>query len=64
MQQIFTWMLNDGTVDKTVVKTFYTQALGIFRNAPVAIQPLSAVAQCKRQSALPPYPRHYAGMAH
>ncbi|WP_395826117.1 GspE/PulE family protein [Collimonas sp.] len=55
LQQVFTWLLNDGTVDKAEVKTFYTQALGIFRNAPVAIHPLTAVAQCKRQSALPPH---------
>nr|WP_211473568.1 GspE/PulE family protein [Collimonas humicola] len=55
LQQIFTWLLNDGTVDKNEVKAFYTQAQGIFRNAAIAIHPLSAVAQCKRQSALPPH---------
>ncbi|AIY41198.1 Type II secretory pathway [Collimonas arenae] len=55
LQQIFTWLLNDGTVDRNEVKAFYTQAQGIFRNAPVAIHPLSAVAQCKRNSMLPPH---------
>ncbi|WP_370446395.1 GspE/PulE family protein [Glaciimonas sp. PCH181] len=51
LQQIFTWMLADGTVSKDDVKDFFTQAQGIFRNASVAIHPLSAVAQCKRQTA-------------
>ncbi|MGS0743334.1 GspE/PulE family protein [Glaciimonas sp. GG7] len=50
LQQIFTWMLADGTTTKEEVNLFYTQALGIFRNASVAIHPLSAVALCKRQS--------------
>ncbi|MQQ99730.1 GspE/PulE family protein [Glaciimonas soli] len=48
LQQIFTWMLADGMVDKESVKTFYTQAMGILRNAPIAIHPLVAVVQCKR----------------
>ncbi|MFC5473980.1 GspE/PulE family protein [Paraherbaspirillum soli] len=55
LQQIFTWLLTDGTVDKAEVKAFYTQALGIFRNASIAIHPLTAIAQCKRQSAQPPH---------
>lgn len=55
LQQIFTWMLADGTVAKDDVKDFYTQAQGIFRNASIAIHPLSAVAQCKRQTAQTPH---------
>jgi len=54
LQQIFTWLLADGTVTKDDVKDFYTQAQGIFRNASIAIHPLSAVAQCKRQTAQTP----------
>ncbi len=50
LQQIFTWMLADGMVDKESVKTFYTQAMGILRNAPIAIHPLVAVVQCKRHT--------------
>ncbi|MEB0010255.1 GspE/PulE family protein [Glaciimonas sp. Gout2] len=51
LQQIFTWLLADGTVIKEEVKDFFTQAQGIFRNASIAIHPLSAVAQCKRLTA-------------
>ena len=54
LQQIFTWLLADGTVIKEEVKDFYAQAQGIFRNASIAIHPLSAVAQCKRLTAQVP----------
>jgi general secretion pathway protein E len=55
LQQIFTWLLADGVVDKASVKTLYNQAQGIHKNAAVAMHPLTAVAQCKMQSAFPPH---------
>jgi len=54
LQQIFTWLLADGVVEKTNVKKFFTQAQGILRNATISTHPLIAVAQCKMLSALPP----------
>ena len=55
LQQIFTWLLADGVVEKAEVKKHFTQAQGIFRNATIAMHPLTAVAQCKLQSAFPPH---------
>jgi general secretion pathway protein E len=47
LQQIFTWLLADGIVEKAEVKAQYTHAQGILRNTPGAMHPLSAVAHCK-----------------
>ena len=55
LQQIFTWLMNDGVVEKADVKTRYTQAEVIHKNAPIAMHPLVAVAQCKLLSAWPPH---------
>src|SRR6266849_2156217 len=55
LQQIFTWLLADGVVNKPEVKAHYTQAQAIYKNAPIAMHPLSAVAQCKLHSAWPPH---------
>ncbi len=54
LQQIFTWLLADGIVDKTSVKAHFTQAQGIQKNAAGSMHPLTAVAQCKLVSLLPP----------
>jgi general secretion pathway protein E len=54
LQQIFTWLLADGIVDKDKVKSCYTQAQVILKNSTAAIHPLTAVAQCKLLSAWPP----------
>ncbi|MEC5217884.1 general secretion pathway protein E [Actimicrobium sp. GrIS 1.19] len=54
LQQIFTWLLADGMVPKDEVKTCYTAALGIMRNAPLTMHPLTAVAQSKLVSAIAP----------
>ncbi|KAF3999297.1 GspE/PulE family protein [Glaciimonas immobilis] len=54
LQQIFTWLVADGTVLRDDAKDFYAQAQSIFRNATIAIHPLSAVAQCKRLTAQTP----------
>ncbi len=54
LQQIFTWLLADGIVEKGKVKACYTQAQVILKNSTGAIHPLTAVAQCKLLSAWPP----------
>ena len=51
LQQIFTWLLADGVVEKAEVKAHYAQAQGILRNTPGSMHPLSAVAHCKLTSA-------------
>ena len=55
MQQIFTWLLADGLVEKPNVKKNYAQAQAIFKNATGWMHPLTAVAQCRLQSAFPPH---------
>ena len=54
LQQIFTWLLADGIVDKADVKAQFAQAQSILKNAVGSMHPLSAVAQCKLMSKLPP----------
>jgi general secretion pathway protein E len=54
LQQIFTWLLADGIVDKANAKQQYTQASAILNNATTPMHPLVAVAQCKLQSAHAP----------
>ncbi len=55
LHQIFTWLLADGIVTKPDVKAQYAQAQAILKNAVGSMHPLSAVAQCKLLSALPPH---------
>ncbi|WP_293779510.1 GspE/PulE family protein [uncultured Oxalicibacterium sp.] len=55
LQTLFSWLLADGVVAKDDVKKLYTQAQGIFKNASIAMHPLTAIAQCKLTSAAPPY---------
>jgi general secretion pathway protein E len=55
LHQIFSWLLADEIVDKANAKTAYNQAQGLLRNATMSTHPLSAVAQCKLQSMLPPH---------
>jgi general secretion pathway protein E len=55
MQQIFTWLVGDGVVERTNAKKLYAQAQAIHKNAAVHMHPLVAVAQCKLQSAFPPH---------
>ncbi|HWU98213.1 MAG TPA: GspE/PulE family protein [Oxalicibacterium sp.] len=54
LQQIFSWLLADGILAKDDVKSFYTQAQAIYKNAPAAMHPLVAVAQCKLVSITEP----------
>ncbi|MRV71311.1 type II/IV secretion system protein [Duganella sp. FT92W] len=55
LQQIFTWLLADGLVDKAHVKAHFAQAQGILRNTVGAMHPLCAVAHCKLVSTAPPH---------
>ncbi|VXC63731.1 Type II secretion system protein E [Massilia sp. 9I] len=55
LQSIFSWLLADGIVTKEHVKAHFTQAQGILKNAAGSMHPLTAVAQCKLVSALPPH---------
>ena len=55
LQQVFSWLLADGIIDKADVKPYYNQAQGLMRNATVAMHPLTAVAQCKLHSTAGPH---------
>jgi len=55
LQQIFSWLLADGMVEKAHVKAHFTQAQGILRNTAGSMHPLSAVAHCKLVSTRPPH---------
>ncbi|RJG14551.1 GspE/PulE family protein [Massilia cavernae] len=55
LQTIFSWLLADGIVEKANVKTNFTQAQAILKNAVGSMHPLSAAAQCKLISAQPPH---------
>jgi len=55
LQSIFSWLLADGIVSKDSVKAHFAQAQGILKNAPGTMHPLTAVAQCKLVSNLPPH---------
>ena len=55
LQSIFSWLLADGIVTKDNVKALFAQAQGILKNAAGSMHPLTAVAQCKLVSQLPPH---------
>ncbi|GAB2852759.1 GspE/PulE family protein [Pseudoduganella ginsengisoli] len=55
LQQIFTWLLADGMVDKAHVKAHFAQAQGIMRNTVGSMHPLCAVAHCKLVSTSAPH---------
>lgn len=55
LQAIFSWLLADGIVEKANVKAQFADAQSILKNAVGSMHPLSAVAQCKITSALPPH---------
>ncbi len=54
LQQLYTWLLADGVVLKEEVKAHFAKAQGLLKNAPIRMDPLTAIAQCKLLSALPP----------
>src|SRR5438094_8087487 len=55
LQQIFSWLLADGIVEKAHVKANYAQAQGILKNTVGSMHPLCAVAHCKLASAQAPH---------
>jgi len=55
LQSIFSWLLADGIVTKENVKALFAQAQGVLKNAAGSMHPLTAVAQCKLVSNLPPH---------
>ncbi|RLM52816.1 type II/IV secretion system protein, partial [Halobellus sp. Atlit-31R] len=55
LQSIFSWLLADGIVTKDKVKAQFAQAQAILKNAAGSMHPLTAVAQCKLLSELPPH---------
>jgi general secretion pathway protein E len=55
LQQIFSWLLADGIIEKVDTKTHFNHAQGILRNGAISMHPLTAVAQCKLHSAQAPH---------
>jgi general secretion pathway protein E len=55
LQQIFGWLMADGIIDKADAKALYNQTQGILRSGAISMHPLTAVAQSKIHSALPPH---------
>ncbi|MES2125791.1 MAG: GspE/PulE family protein [Pseudomonadota bacterium] len=55
LQTIFSWLLADGIVAKADVKAHFAQAQGLLRNAVGSMHPLTAIAQCKFISGVPPH---------
>lgn len=54
MQQIFTWLMEDGIVAKDDAKVAFNHARGILKSGAHDMHPLTAVAQSKLYSALKP----------
>lgn len=54
MQQIFTWLMEDGIVKKEDAKVAFNHARGIHKNGPESMHPFTAIAQAKLYSALRP----------
>ncbi len=55
LQQIYTWLVNDGLVTKDDAKKLYNSSMGIYKNGPANMHLLTAVAQTKLKSAKPPH---------
>jgi general secretion pathway protein E len=55
MQQIFTWLMEDGIVSKENAKVEFNNARSIHKNGPAAMHPLTALAQAKLHSAITPH---------
>lgn len=54
MQQIFTWLMEDGIVKKDDAKAAFNHARGILKNGAENMHPFTAIAQAKLYSALRP----------
>jgi general secretion pathway protein E len=55
LQHIFTWLLNDGILERADIKVQYTRAMEICKHGKVGLHPLLAVAQCKLQTLQVPH---------
>lgn len=55
LRQIFAWLIKDHIVPKTELQTRYTQAHKILKSSSTLMHPLTAIAQCKWQSARAPH---------
>ena len=55
MQQIFTWLMEDGIVSKENAKADFNNARAIQKNGPAAMHTLTAIAQAKLLSAITPH---------
>lgn len=54
MQQIFTWLMEDGIVKKDDAKAAFNHARGILKNGAENMHPFTAIAQAKLYSAVRP----------
>ena len=54
LQQIFTWLIEDGFVKKETAKDEFNKSRSILKSGPEAMHPLTAVAQAKIVSARAP----------
>ena len=54
MQQVFTWLMEDGIIAKDDAKVAFNHARGILKSGADDMHPLTAVAQSKLYSALKP----------
>lgn len=54
LQQIFTWLIEDGLVKKDAAKDEFNKSRSILKSGPEAMHPLTAVAQAKIVSARAP----------
>ena len=54
MQQLFTWLMEDGIIKKDDAKVAFNHARGLQKNGPADMHPLTAIAQSKLYSAIKP----------
>ncbi|MBC3880112.1 type II/IV secretion system protein [Undibacterium sp. LX40W] len=54
MQQLFTWLMEDGIIKKDDAKIAFNHARGLQKNGPPDMHPLTAIAQSKLYSAIKP----------
>ena len=54
LQQLFTWLMEDGIVKKEDAKVAFNHARGLQKNGPAGMHALTAIAQAKLYSAIKP----------
>ncbi len=55
LPQLFKWLLIDGVLAKADIKSHYTHAQDLYEHAGSSMHPLTAIAQCKLKSIVPPH---------